>query len=161
MIGEAAPRELHDVRRVLGSLEFNQLLHLVIRRNQRTIPISIIVVPPTDGPADWLTSEVDSAVLDRFDPMSSRSYAPPSEPEPAGAYARLVSLGDRPQRIDVMHRDRLVECWILDDNGRPVLGLYADPAPDGAMRIEIERDESGEVSSERRIDERGLPVRPQ
>lgn len=158
MLGDMGARSIDEVRTYLGELEFNQLLQIVIRRGLVSKPMTIIIVPPTDGPADWLTSEVSSKVLDNFDPHSSRAYAAEGEPRPAGVHARLVYFRDQPERIDVFDRTRLIESWILDEHGRPVLGLFANPTDDGAMRVEIERDETGRVTAERRYDERGQRV---
>jgi uncharacterized iron-regulated protein len=161
MVGEMAASSVDEVRRAFGAMEFGRVLNVVVRRPMPhvpigvSIPMGIIVVPPTDGPSDWLTSEVSSSVLDDFDPLSSRAYETPDEPAPTGIYARLVSSRDRAERIDVFQRGRLIESWRLDEAGRPVLGLYADPTSDGTMRLEIDRDESGTVTATRRFDERG------
>src|SRR5690606_18360908 len=97
MVGDMAARSVDEVRMYLGALEFNQILQIVIRRGLISIPQTIIIVPPTDGPADWLTSEVSSKVLDTFNPRSSRAYVAGEESDPAGVHARLVSFRDKPE----------------------------------------------------------------
>jgi uncharacterized iron-regulated protein len=122
------------------------------------VRLAVLVVPPTDGDLDWLKSRPDSAILDDFDPRSTRGYLEDPKRKPDIAHARLVRFRDQEVRIDVMSGSQLLESWKLDDAGRPILGLLAAPASDGAVRIELDRDEDGAVTAERRFGADGSPI---
>ena len=62
---------------------------------------------------------------------------------------------NKPVRIDVMNGNVLMQAWKLDEKGRPILGLFNTPAPDGAVRVEIVRDETGKVTSQTRRNAKG------
>lgn len=161
-IGEERPTTVSQAGEVIGSLRWNQRVMWRIKREgaDAAAEIAMLVVPPTDADGDWLKSKPASMLLDSFDPTSDRSYAePPKTFKPAGPQARLVTFRSKPVRIDVVNDGVLMETWNLDAAGRPVLGLMSRPGPDGAVRVEIDRDESGKVTATRRVDAGGKAIK--
>jgi len=94
-----------------------------------------------------------------FEPRSDRVYSRSGKEKPAERHVRRVFFKDRVVRIDVVENGILREAWNLDDQGRAVLGLLAEPASDGAVRVEYTRDKAGAVTSERRWNIRGEELR--
>ncbi len=158
--GEQAS-SLEEAGETLASLRWGQRARLDILRagaapsGGSELAINMLVVAPTDGDQDWLKSEVDSSLLDAFDPATTRSYLVDRKFKPALPHARLVRRREKVVRIDVMDGPRLLQTWDIDAAGRPVLGLFAQPAVDGAVRIELRRDEHGSVVEERRLNAGG------
>jgi uncharacterized iron-regulated protein len=154
--GEPAPKTLAATRWRLSQLGWNERVELGVKRGDRSLVVPVIVVPPVDGPGRWLTSRDASSLLDRFDPLSPAGLV--SKPLAGLPQARLVLLGSKPVRLDVLDGSRLLQSWTLDDAARPTLGLLAEPASDGAVRIEIDRDADGRVTAQRRFDASGKPL---
>jgi hypothetical protein len=146
---------LAPTRLRLSRARWDERLELSVRRAGATLLVPVLLVPPTDGPGRWLESSRASWLLDGFDPRGAR----PVVDEPAAAAglpcARVVRMHDRPVRLDVLDGSRLEQAWKLDAAGRPVLGLFAAPAADGAVRVELTRDSEGKVVTERRLDAAG------
>jgi uncharacterized iron-regulated protein len=149
-IGSAAPTTQAEAGFVLGSLRWGERVEWRVRRAGAEIAVAMLVVATTDREEDWLKSEAASQVLDSFDPTSDRAYMKGAE-SPRGVSARLVTFRKKASRIDVVREGVPVETWELDGAGRPVLGLYAAPTGDGAVRVEITRDAAGKATKVRRL----------
>jgi hypothetical protein len=145
-IGDASPTAGPEAGVVLGGLRWNERVEWKISRpGVGEMTLAMLVVPPTDGEGDWLKSTPASMIMDAFDPMSARSYLQDKGFTPRGTHARLVTFRNKAARIDVLRDGALVESWNLDDEGRPVLALFASPSGDGAVRMELTRSENGRV----------------
>lgn len=161
-IGGESPTTPSMAGITLSTLRWNERVVWKVRREgaQGAVDVPMLVVPATDEEGDWLKSRPASGLLDSFDPMSDRSYKDNKDFRPSAAHARLVTFRNDVVRIDVMRDGVLLETWNLDSQGRPVLGLLAQPARDGAVRIEITRDETGKATSVRRLDASGAVIQP-
>src|SRR5207248_1957680 len=71
---------LPGARLALGRLRWDDRVALRVRRDGVETTLALLLVPPTDGPGRWLKSGPASAILDGFDPASTRSFL---EPKPA------------------------------------------------------------------------------
>jgi uncharacterized iron-regulated protein len=153
---DALPRTLPAVRFRLAQERWGERVVLGVRRAGAEIALPALLVPAADGPGRWLSSRPASCLLDGFDPASSR----PLRAEAGGdaVTARLVEHASRPVRLDVLGGTRLLQAWTLDAAGRVVSGLLAEPAADGAVRVEIERSATGETVAVRRLDAAGREV---
>ncbi len=141
-IDQRRPRDAAEATYLLRDQRWDTRIELRVTRDGEELLIPVLVTPPTDGMFDWLESEPLGAPAPAFDPLSPD---PIGAVEADGAHRRLVTHLDRPHRVDVVDWDGcLVEAWLLDDKGRPRLGLLRQPR-DGAVRVEIERDEDGSV----------------
>jgi uncharacterized iron-regulated protein len=161
-IGADKPTSPRHAGAILGTLRWNdRVTWKIVRKGvEGQLEVPVLVVPPTDAEAFWLKSKPASGLLDSFDPTSDRSYAEQKDLKPTAAYARLVTFRNKPVRVDVLRAGVLLEAWKLDDNARPVLGLFSIPAGDGAVRVEIERDDQGKATTVRRLDGAGKPIAP-
>lgn len=150
-----------DAAFVLSSLKWDQVVRLGVYRANETdgkesiVLVPVALVPATDGNEDWLSSRIGFGILENFDPSSDRAYTATGKEKPASLHARLVTRQNKPVRIDVMNGTVLMQAWKLDEKGRPILGLFNTPAPDGAVRVEIVRDETGKVTSQTRRNAKG------
>jgi uncharacterized iron-regulated protein len=151
--------DLPRTRLRLQDLSWSQRVELRVRRGEATLTIPMLCVPAPDGPGRWVESMPASQILDGFDPRSPRSLRPAPVHEGVPS-ARLVELEGKVVRLDILDGQRLAQTWFLDDDGRPAAGLLAQPAGDGAVRIELERDASGAVTRERRLDAAGSEIAP-
>lgn len=158
-IGSASPATGSEAGALLSMLRWNERVEWQISRpGVGEMMLQMLVVPATDAEGNWLKSTAASALMDTFDPLSERSYSQVKGMKPAGAHARLVTFRNRATRIDVLREGVLVESWNLDEQGRPVLGLFATPSSDGAVRVVITRDESGRVMGVKRTDRDGKEI---
>jgi len=158
-VGGVPATELPRARLLLQDLAWSQRVELGIRRGADRLTIPLICVPAPDGPGRWMSSEPASQLLDGFDPRSPRSLSPATAREGVPS-ARLVELDGRFVRLDIHDGGRLAQAWLLDGDGRPVSGILAEPAADGAVRVELERDAAGGVTRERRLDAAGRELAP-
>jgi len=147
----------------LAGKRWDDIVVLDISREEKDATMQILdvrvcVVAPTDGEDDALKSSVAPTKVVSFDPKESQAYVDERKQKPEGLHTRIVTLRNKPVRIDVMNGKILEEAWKLDDAGRPVMGLFAKPAPDGAVRVELTRDETGKVTGEKRVGMTGEPV---
>lgn len=159
--GRDVPATFAAARYELSSARWGDRVEFTIRREGSEVPMTLplLLVPPVDGAGRWLRSRMISGILDSFDPESSR----PLNVTPASGLpqARLVEQGRKAVRLDVFDGTRLVQSWMLDDATRPILGLLAEPAADGAVRVEIDRDADGAVTRVTRRNREGRALGPE
>lgn len=144
---------------LLSTLSWDSIASVSVSRGtdsaKAPLVVPVAILPPTDGDDDWLKSRTDSSLLDTFEPTSDRAFPKPSKDKPKGVHSRLVTFDGKPVRIDVMNGTVLMQSWKLDDSGRPVLGLFPAGAADGAVRVELTRDEAGKVTGTKRLNTKG------
>ncbi|MBN4082664.1 ChaN family lipoprotein [Phycisphaeraceae bacterium AH-315-B13] len=152
IMGEPITNGQH-ARQTLAELTWDQRIELQISRDGSEMTIPLLLVPPAEGPLDWLISEPLNRAM--FSPLSDASAL--DEIAPASDEAKrqmlLVSTNNNqrlPRRVDVLENDRLVEVWFLDDKGLTTRGLRAvpDASNNGAVKFQIKRDEGRLVSYE-------------
>ena len=153
---ESPAASVGSARWALAQARWGDRVVLGVRRGEEALRVPVVLVPPSDGPGRWLTSRPASALLDTFDPASARTV----EPAPAAGLpqARLVELDGKPVRLDVLDGAKLVQSWMLDGSGRPVRGVLAQPAADGAVVVEIDRGPDGAVTAQRRLSPDGQRI---
>jgi uncharacterized iron-regulated protein len=154
--GRPAPATVGAARFALSPARWGDRVVLGVQRDGRRLDVPVLLVPPADGPGRPLTSRRASFVLDAFDPASSRPVE--AAPAPGLPQARLIEARGKPVRLDILEAGRLAQSWTLDAGARPVAGVLAEPASDGAVRVEIERDAAGSATAVRRLDAAGRPI---
>jgi hypothetical protein len=156
-VNGAEPADLADLRFLLAELQWGQRAGLLVRRGEDELEIAALLFPRVD------TSEAGAAPgyeVQPLLPVAPRSPVPVAEhvaPADAPVWA-LVSRDGSPVRAEVRLDDVLTEVHELDGVGRVVRSHYREPLEDGAVEVRYERDGSGAVIGEVRVDRTGRPV---
>ncbi|HSL18585.1 MAG TPA: ChaN family lipoprotein [Methylomirabilota bacterium] len=156
-VNGAEPADLADLRFLLAGLQWGQRAGLLVRRGDDELEIAALLFPRVDTSEEGTAPGYEVEGLQPFAPRSPVPVAEHVAPADAPVWV-LVSRDGSPIRAEVHLDDVLTEVHELDGDGRVVRSLHREPLEDGAVEVRYERDGSGAVIGEVRVDRTGRPV---
>lgn len=153
------PGDLAQLKRMLAELEWGQRLDVAVDRDGSALNVVLLLYPSVETidrsvPEGWeIVVLGDANELPIDEPLSE-----PSVGSSQRSSSVLVLRNGEFQRIEVRRGKTLAEVHQLDPRRLVVRSLYKDPLPDRTVEIVYERDQTGTVRSQRRLDRCGDPV---